>query len=167
MQDGAKDCGICSLLSIIRYYGGDVPKEKLRLMTNTTCEGVNAYSLLEAGRKLGFDTKGVSGSVFDIDKKYLPCIAHVVIDNSYKHFVVIYNVDKKRRMIVVADPAKGILKMKEEQFISISTNNFFFFTPNKTLPNIRNENVIKNILVNFIYQNKKIFIYIIVLYFLL
>ena len=166
MQDGAKDCGICSLLSIIRYYGGDVPKEKLRLMTNTTREGVNAYSLLEAGRKLGFDTKGVSGSVFDIDKKYLPCIAHVVIDNSYKHFVVIYNVDKKRRMIVVADPAKGILKMKEEQFISISTNNFFFFTPNKTLPNIRNENVIKNILVNFIYQNKKIFIYIIVLSFL-
>lgn len=163
MQDGAKDCGICSLLSIIRYYGGDVPKEKLRLMTNTTRDGVNAYSLLEAGRKLGFDTKGVTGSVFDIDKKYLPCIAHVVIDNSYKHFVVIYDVDRKRKTIVIADPAKGVVKLNELQFLAISTNNFFFFTPNKTLPNIRNENIIKNILINFIYQNKKIFIYIIIL----
>lgn len=27
LQDGVKDCGICSLLSVIRYYGGDVSKE--------------------------------------------------------------------------------------------------------------------------------------------
>ena len=27
MQDGIKDCGICCLLSIIRFYGGEVSKE--------------------------------------------------------------------------------------------------------------------------------------------
>ena len=66
MQDSAKDCGVCCLLSIVQYYGGNIPKEMLRVMTNTTRDGVNSYSLLNVGRELGFDTKGVNGSVFDI-----------------------------------------------------------------------------------------------------
>lgn len=163
MQDSAKDCGVCCLLSIVQYYGGNIPKEKLRVMTNTTRDGVNSYSLLNVGRELGFDTKGVNGSVFDIDDKFLPCIAHVVIDNKYKHFVVIYKIDRKKKMIVVADPAKGIIKMNEELFTSISTGNFFFFTPSKKIPILKNDNIVKEFLFNFIYQNKLIFIYIIIL----
>lgn len=158
MQDGAKDCGISSLLTIIRFYGGDVPKEYLRVITNTTQKGVNAFSLLEAGRKLGFDTKCVNGNVFDIDKKFLPCIAHVVVEQSYKHFVVVFSIDKKRKTIVVADPARGIIKMNVDDFLSISTNNYLFFTPSKKIPIIKSSNVIKDILLNFIYQNKLIFI---------
>ena len=42
LPDGNKDCGICSLLSIIRFYGGDVSKEYLREITNTTKNGVSA-----------------------------------------------------------------------------------------------------------------------------
>ena len=45
LQDGIKDCGICCLLSIIRFYGGEVPKEYLREITNTTKEGVSLYNL--------------------------------------------------------------------------------------------------------------------------
>ena len=33
LQDGMKDCGICCLLSIIRFYGGEVSKEYLREAT--------------------------------------------------------------------------------------------------------------------------------------
>ena len=36
LQDGMKDCGICSLLSIIKYYNGNVSKEYLRQLTNTS-----------------------------------------------------------------------------------------------------------------------------------
>ena len=43
LQDGFKDCGICSLLSIIRFYGGEVSKEYLRELTNTTKSGVSVY----------------------------------------------------------------------------------------------------------------------------
>ena len=50
LQDGIKDCGICCLLSIIRFYGGEVPKEYLREITNTTKEGVSLYNLLEASK---------------------------------------------------------------------------------------------------------------------
>ena len=61
-QDGIKDCGICCLLSIIRFYGGEVPKEYLRELTHTTKEGVSLYNLLEGARLLGFDAVGLLGT---------------------------------------------------------------------------------------------------------
>ena len=36
LQDGFKDCGSACLLSIIRYYGGDIPLSSLVELTNTT-----------------------------------------------------------------------------------------------------------------------------------
>lgn len=154
LQEGMKDCGIASLLTIIKTYGGVVPKEHLRVLTNTTKNGVNAFSLIEAGRILGFDARGVTGRVFDIDKKNLPCIAHVIIDNKYKHFVVIHEIDKVKNKIVIADPAKGILNMTREEFEEIATNNYLFFIPNKEIPKIVYDNKIIEIIYEFIVNNK-------------
>ena len=64
LQDGIKDCGICSLLSIIRYYGGDVSKEYLREITNTTKDGVSFYMLIEAAKSLGFEAIGMNVTTF-------------------------------------------------------------------------------------------------------
>ena len=36
LQEGSKDCGAASLLSIIRYYGGDISLDRLIDMTKTT-----------------------------------------------------------------------------------------------------------------------------------
>ena len=55
LQDGIKDCGVCCLLSIMRYYGGDISKELLREMTNTNKFGVSAFNLIEAAKKYGFN----------------------------------------------------------------------------------------------------------------
>ncbi len=154
LQEGMKDCGVASLLTIIKTYGGVVPKEHLRVLTNTTKNGVNAFSLIEAGKILGFDAKGVTGRVFDIDKKNLPCIAHVIIDNKYKHFVVIHEIDKIKNKIVIADPAKGIQNMTREEFEEIATNNYLFFIPNKEIPKIIYDNKIYEIIHDFIINNK-------------
>ena len=43
IQDGAKDCGASCLLSIIRYYGGNISKEKLIDMTKTTKDGTTFF----------------------------------------------------------------------------------------------------------------------------
>ena len=40
-QHDAKDCGACCLQSIIRYYGGYVPVEKIRDDTYTTAKGTS------------------------------------------------------------------------------------------------------------------------------
>ena len=71
MQDGIKDCGICSLLSIIRFYGGDVSKEYLRELTSTTKDGVSMYNLLEAAKVIGFDTYGMNGEIEKIIEKFI------------------------------------------------------------------------------------------------
>ena len=92
MQDGMKDCGICCLLSIIRFYGGEVPKEYLRELTNTTKEGVTLLNILNASEKLGFEAEGLCGNLEEIDVNNLPCIAHINIKNNYKHFLVIYKI---------------------------------------------------------------------------
>ena len=41
-----KDCGVSSLLSIIRYYGGNINIEKLRMDTKTNRDGTTAYNLV-------------------------------------------------------------------------------------------------------------------------
>ncbi len=158
LQDGPKDCGICALLTIIKTHGGLVSKEYLRDLTNTTSNGVNAFQLLEAGKKVGFYTQGVTGDVLKIEDKYLPCIAHVIIDKKYKHFVVIHKIDRKTNNIIIADPSRGIIKIDIDKFKSISTNNYLYFIPNKNIPIMKNNNLIKNKIFEFIHNNKNILI---------
>ena len=62
-QNDLKDCGVCSLLMLIKYYGGKVSKEYLRSITNTTKDGVDAYSLIEGAKKIGFSAYGVKGEL--------------------------------------------------------------------------------------------------------
>ena len=121
LQDGIKDCGICCLLSIIRYYGGEVPKEILREMTNTTKDGVSLYNLLEASNNLGFESIGVSGNLEDIALNNLPCIAHVQVKNNRKHFIVIYEINKESEQVIVMDPAKGKRKFSFSEFNLLSS----------------------------------------------
>ena len=92
LQDGIKDCGICCLLSITRYYGGEISKELLREMTNTNKSGVSAYNLIVAARKIGFEATGVVGDLSKIEKNNLPCLAHVIINKNNKHIYFIYDI---------------------------------------------------------------------------
>lgn len=166
MQDGVKDCGICSLLTIVRYYNGNYSKEYLRTITNTTKDGVTAFALLEAAKNIGFDAVGVTGDALDITNKNLPCIAHVVIQNKYKHFLVIYKIDKKNKVIMLADPSQGLVKMNVSDFEKMSTKVFLFLKPNKKIPYVKNESKVKNIIYNFLSENKMSLFIILILSFL-
>lgn len=103
-QQDEKDCGVCSLLSIIRYYKGNVPLEQLRLDARTNNEGTTALNLVLASQKYGFDAVGMKvKNVNDI--KRLPAIAHLNLKKGYSHYVVIEKVTKDK--IILMDPAKG------------------------------------------------------------
>ncbi len=41
-QSSEGDCGVSSLLMIIRYFKGNISKEYLRVITNTTSKGTTA-----------------------------------------------------------------------------------------------------------------------------
>lgn len=133
-QLGLKDCGVTCLKMIIKYYGGDYQIEKLRQITNTTKDGTSAYDLIEGAKKIGFDSVGYSVCLEDISDKILPVIAYTVIDNSYQHYVVIYEIDHRNKQLVIADPAIKIKKIKFEEFNKIFKNVILTFNPRIPLP---------------------------------
>lgn len=134
LQDGNKDCGVCCLLSIIRYYGGDVSKEYLRELTGTAKSGVSFYQLLEAASFLGFSCEGVKGELAFLDESRLPCIAHIIYQKKYQHFVVVYEMNVDKKEIVLMDPAKGKVILSFAEFTMLSSGYYLYLSPIKTLP---------------------------------
>lgn len=146
------------MLTIIKYYNGNISKEYLREITHTTRYGTNAYFLMEAAKRIGFDSKAVTGEVSKLSKNILPCIAHVVIDNSYQHFIVIYEVNHKKQLITVADPATGIKKLTFKEYNNITTNQYILFIPNKPIPNLKKDKTILNYIIVFLNRYKVLFL---------
>lgn len=136
LQDDLKDCGICSLLSIIKYYHGDVSKEYLRELTKTSKAGVNAINILRTARELGFEAYGMKGKIKDLKSNLLPLIAHLKIDQKYYHFVVVYKIDVKKDKILVMDPARGYLLITFSNFMNLSTNYYVVLKPKQIIPKI-------------------------------
>ena len=117
IQEDYKDCGPACLAMIIKHYKGNVNIFKLKELCKTNKNGTNAYNLIEASKKCGFEAYGIRCNVNEFNKNMiLPCIAHVVIDNSYTHYVVIYKVDNK---VHVKDPIGKIKKYSFEEFEKI------------------------------------------------
>lgn len=165
LQDGIKDCGICCLLSIIRFYGGEVSKEYLRELTNTTKDGVSLYNLLEASRVIGFNAEGLSGKIEDINVNDLPCIAHINVNKKFKHFIVIYKINNEKHQLTIMDPAKGKKTISFSEFNLLSSNNYLFITPRKKLPIYNKKKIIYRIINNLFVSNKKIIFILIILTF--
>lgn len=138
-QEELSDCGVACLLSIIRYYSGDANLEELRIESNTTIKGVNAYDLIECAKKNGFNAAGYKDYNFNNYK--LPCIVHFTINESLSHFVVLYEI--KDKYFLIMDPAKGLIKIDKQDFKNKFTGNIIVLEPRNSLPKKKNINVIK------------------------
>lgn len=158
-QEEPADCGISSLESIIRYYGGNVSLEELRISSLTSINGVNAYNLIECAKKYGFDAIGINTD--KLNELNLPCIAHLKINESLSHFVCIYSINKD--YVTLMDPGVGEIKMNINDFNDISTKNFILLTPKTHLSYITHPNLIKINFKNLIKTNKNKLTYIIIL----
>lgn len=158
-QDGYKDCGVASLLSVIRYYGGDNSLENLREITGTTRKGVSAYNLIEAAKILGFESYGLEGDIDQLDDSLLPIISHVIINRRYQHFVVIYKIDRKNKKVLIMDPAHGKKNISFAQFGLLTSKNYIYLKPIKKIGIVKTKNIISNVFKKFLYQNKYLYIY--------
>ena len=154
-QKDLKDCGCCCLLMITRYFGGSVSLEYLRQLTNTTRNGVTAYDLIEGSKQLGFSSYGVKGNIDLLKENNTPCIAHVIINKSYEHFIVIYKINHKKKFLIIADPSnKKIKEISFEDFNKISTNHFIFLKPNKKILFVKKNNKFNNLFFSIINSHK-------------
>ena len=131
-QHDIKDCGAACLATISKQYGLKIPISKIREVAGTDMNGTSAYGVVKAAETLGFTAKGVKASKpEDIFSEFpKPAIAHVIVDGSLLHYVVIHKVTKEE--ILVADPAKGIVKYKPEDFFKIWTGVLIIMVPAPT-----------------------------------
>lgn len=156
LQEGNKDCGVCCLLSIIRYYNGNISLNKLMEMTKTTKNGTTFYNLSEAASKIGMASKAYYVDDFNNISVYSCPFISQVIRNGYTHFVVVYKISKDKLLIM--DPALGSLYMSREKFLNIWTGYIMMFEKVKILPNYKDEKYINKLLYGLIINNKKIIV---------
>ena len=135
-QEGLKDCAPACLLMMIQYYKGSTTLEYLREKMYVTKNGTTAYNLMETATKFGFHCTGVKTDLDHMNSKnmVLPCIAHFIVDQSYQHFVVIYEIDYKKKKMLIADPANKIQKISFIQFQKLWDHVLIFLYPQKTIP---------------------------------
>ena len=128
LQNDETDCGPACLAAIFRKYGLNVSIAKIRDIAGTDRQGTSAYGLVKAIEHYGFQQKVVEADKESLTSKLpIPVIAHVVIDDSLLHYVVITKV--KGDTVVVSDPAKGIVKYKKDDFFKIWTNILILIAP--------------------------------------
>lgn len=169
MQSTSKECGVACMQMILKYYHGFVSNIVLNEITKTSANGTNAYDLLEAFKMFGFDAVGVECKLEDLLNQniILPCIAHVILDSKFQHYVVIYEINKKRKTLLIGDSSKGIYKISFDEFSIIWNKILLIVTPKKTLPKYEESESMKEFCKKILLPHKKSFISILFLSFFL
>ncbi len=113
MQPDSMDCGPTCLRMIAKYYGKIIPLQKLREAAELGKEGVNLLGISAAAEVTGFRSHclKLTYEVLVNDATH-PVILHW----NQNHFVVLFKVRKNG--LLIADPARGIIKCTQEEFKS-------------------------------------------------
>jgi len=106
------DCGPACLSMIAAWYGKRISLETIRNKAYFTREGVSFLGLKSAATAIKLKSVGVKVPFKTLaEKAPMPCIVHW----NQNHFIVVCSI--KNGKVRVADPAIGMLKMSEEEFM--------------------------------------------------
>lgn len=110
------DCGPTSLRIVAAYYGKQYSLQTLRTRCHISREGVSLLGISDAAEEIGFRTVSLKPTWVQLRAVVpLPCIVHW----HQRHFIVVYKIKKQKGMwwIYVSDPAQGLLKYSEADFL--------------------------------------------------
>ncbi len=161
LQEGNKDCGASCLLSVVRYYGGNISKEKIIDMTKTTKEGTTFYNIKEASNQIGLIAKSYKVEEIEKIKEITSPFICQVSKNSSMHFIVVYKVNNNKLLIM--DPAIGKVIMDIFDFNNIWTGYIMILEKVGILPDYKNTKCLNKEIIKVLTSNKKIIIFIIIL----
>jgi ATP-binding cassette subfamily B protein len=116
-QHDITDCGAACLATISKQFGLKTSITRIREVAGTD--------------KMGFTAKGVKGNQDAFFSGFpLPAVAHIVVDGSLLHYVVIHKITNK--LVTIADPAKGVVKMPPSEFFKQWTGVLILLVPAQT-----------------------------------
>lgn len=98
----------------------------LRNLLGADLQGADLHSLRRAADELGFSSSCGKARPSVLDRIPLPAIAHLEHGSS-GHFVVIHKVTAKK--VIIADPARGIIRTPRKDFIRKWTQHLVLLTP--------------------------------------
>ncbi|MBQ9011549.1 MAG: peptidase domain-containing ABC transporter [Bacilli bacterium] len=154
-QYDQQECAAAATWMVVKYYRGHINISKLATMLKTTKEGTNAYNIVQTLNSLGFEAKGIKEKKLENTKN--PFIAHVIINNIYKHYLVVYEINNN--YILIADPADKIKKISHKEFYQMWTGIKIIMHPIR--PIVKEQDVsiflfLKNLLFPYKHQILKI-----------
>lgn len=117
-QHDANDCGPTCLRMIAAHYG---KRYSLEYICEQACfirTGISLLGISEAAERLGFRAIGAKIDFTKLEKVPMPCIVYW----NQRHFVVVYQIDNKKGIVSIADPAQGLLKLSKEEFCNCWMN---------------------------------------------
>lgn len=127
-QHDITDCGAACLATIAKQYGFTTSITKIREIAGTDNQGTNVYGMVKAASELGFTAKGVKGDQKAFFSDFpLPAIAHIVVDGTLLHYVVIHKITEKK--IIIADPQVGLINKTPEDFFKEWTGVLILVVP--------------------------------------
>jgi len=138
-QHDITDCGAACLATICKQYGVKLSIIKIREIAGTDKQGTSAYGMFKAAEELGFTAKVVKGDKEGLLSEFpLPAVAHVIMNDSLQHYVVIHKKTKKH--IIIADPSKGLIKYTYEEFLDIWSGVLILMVPENKISAKSDEN---------------------------
>ncbi|MFH7028972.1 MAG: peptidase domain-containing ABC transporter [Heteroscytonema crispum UTEX LB 1556] len=132
-QQSAADCGSACLVMIGNYWGKHFSVNRLRDMTNVNRSGASLRALASAAETLGFASRPVKATLDKLAEQSLPAIAHW----EGKHFIVVYEITKKR--VIVCDPAIGQRSLTKSEFSKGWTGYALLLQPTSLLKDAKAE----------------------------
>ena len=142
------------------YYKKETTITRLRDLMETDVKGTNFLGLSRCATKLGFDNVAVSVDEESFVSDYtLPCIANIVTEQGFNHFVVIYSIGKK--FITVGDPGKEkIEEVRIIDFLEKFTGNLLILKPNYEFEAGKSRDItMYRYFLQLLYPQKKLFIF--------
>ncbi len=129
-QHDITDCGAACLASVAAFYKLQLPIARIRQYASTDKKGTNVLGMIEAAQQLGFQAKGVRGTLESLSKIPKPAIAHVIVKETLHHFVVVYEVSSTH--ISEMDPGDGRMHKKTiEEFTKEWTGVLILLLPDE------------------------------------
>ncbi|WP_423216133.1 peptide cleavage/export ABC transporter [Streptococcus equinus] len=133
-QIDMRDCGAAALASVAKHYGSHFSLAHLRELAKTSKEGTTALGIVEAAKKIGFETRAIQANMelFEMPDIPYPCIVHVNKQGKLQHYYIVYKAKKDSLIIGDPDPSVGVIKMAKADFAKEWTGVAIFLAPAPT-----------------------------------
>lgn len=130
MQHDQSDCAAAVASTVLLSYKKELSIMKIREIIGTDMYGTTVSGIVSGLEKLNFTVKAVRVAQEDLTSKLtFPAILQIKNDLGQNHFVVLHHI-KRNGKFLVADPARGMLKMSRDEIEAVYQGIALFMVPN-------------------------------------